>query len=493
MLGVGVCTLFIGVLTAWLVTMCRFPGSRFLEWGLLLPIAMPSYLIAFVYTDLLEYAGPVQGLLRDIFGWSSPQDYYFFEIRSLGGAISMMSLTLYPYVYLLSRAAFLEQCLCVLEVSRTLGSGAWGSFLRVALPLARPSIVIGLSLVLMESLNDFGTVDFFAVKTFTAGIFDVWFNMNSVAGAAQIAVVLLLFILALIALERWGRGQRSFQHATGKYAPISPAQITGWKGWLLSIACFSPVLLGFALPTSILLKYAITHYQATLEANCISFFVNSLLLSGSAALICTLVGLFLVYGVRLSGSAAIKAAARFASTGYAIPGAVLAVGIMIPFGAIDNTIDAFMRNSFGISTGLLLSGTTGAVIFGYVVRFLALGFGSAESGLVKVTPSLEGASRTLGAGPLATLGRLHFPLIRSSLLTAVLLVFVDCMKELPLTIILRPFNFETLATFVYQYASDELLEEASLAALTIVATGILPVILLSMGIRQGRPGEKAAE
>lgn len=488
MVGVGAGTFLLGVSTAWLVTMCRFPGRRMFEWALLLPLAMPSYIIAFVYTDFLEYAGPVQGLLRDLFGWQSPRDYYFPEIRSLGGAISMMSLTLYPYVYLLSRAAFLEQSVCVIEVSRTLGKTAWGSFYSVALPLARPAIVIGASLVLMETLNDFGTVDFFAVNTFTAGIYDVWLNMNSVAGAAQLASVLLLFVIALIVAERWARGARGYQHATNRYRALPGYQLQGLRAWSALLLCLLPIILGFVLPASILANYAGIHYADTLEADFFTYLSNSLLLSSTAAAIALMVGLFMAYGVRLSRSPLLRSATRFAAIGYAMPGAVLAVGIMVPFGAFDNAVDAWLREHIGVSTGLLLSGTLVAVTFGYVVRFLALSFGSAEASLGKVTASMEGASRTLGLNAWGTLRRLHFPLVRGSILAAMLLVFVDGMKELPMTIVLRPFNFETLATFVYQYASDEMLEESALAALSIVVTGIIPVILLSLGIRSSRPG-----
>ncbi len=489
MLGVGSGAFLLGVSTAWLVTLCRFPGRGWFEWALLLPLAMPSYIIAFVYTDILEYAGPVQSLLRDLFGWQSPRDYWFPEIRSLGGAISMMSLTLYPYVYLLARAAFLEQSVCVIEVSRTLGKTAWQSFYSVALPLARPAIVIGLSMVLMETLNDFGTVDFFAVKTFTAGIYDVWLNMNSIAGAAQLATVLLTFVLVLLAAERYARGARGYAHATNRYRALPGYTLAGWRKTGALVLCLLPILLGFLLPATILASYAWTHYTETLEADFYNYLGNSLMLSGMAALIALSIGLFMAYGVRLSQSPVLRAASRFASIGYAMPGAVLAVGIMASFGALDNGLDSWMRANFGLSTGLLLSGSLVAVTFGYVVRFLALSFGSAEASLNKITTSMEGAARTLGQNTWGTLRRLHLPLIRGSILAAMLLVFVDGMKELPMTIVLRPFNFETLATFVQQYASDEMLEEAALAALTIVATGIIPVILLSLGIRGSRPGQ----
>lgn len=488
MLGVGFGTLLIGVSTAWLTAMCRFPGRRYFEWALLLPLAMPAYIIAFVYTDLLEFAGPVQTALREAFGWSGSRDYWFPEIRSLGGAIMMMSLTLYPYVYLLSRAAFLEQSVCVIEVSRTLGCTPWQSFRRVALPLARPAIVVGVALVLMESLNDFGTVDFFAVKTFTAAIYDVWLNMNSVAGAAQLAAVLLLVVIGLILLERWARGKREYQHTTSHVRQLPQFQLKSGRAALAAAACALPVLFGFIVPALVLAGYAANHYEATLEANFSAFLINSLTLSAGAAVLAMAIGLFLAYSVRVSGSRWVRGMSRFAVIGYAMPGAILAVGIMVPFGAFDNRIDALARDWFGISTGLILSGTLVAVTFGYVVRFLALSFGSAESSLGRITGSMDGAARTLGQTPFGALRKLHLPMIRASLIAGALLVFVDGMKELPMTIVLRPFNFETLATFVYQYASDELLEEAALAALAIVGVGIIPVILLSIGMRTSRPG-----
>ncbi|MFK7962928.1 MAG: ABC transporter permease [Burkholderiaceae bacterium] len=488
MLGVGVGTFVIGVSTAWLTAMCQFPGKRIFEWALLLPLAMPAYIVAFVYTDLLEFAGPVQSGLRSLFGWQTGADYWFPEIRSLGGAIAMMTLTLYPYVYLLTRASFLEQSVCVIEVSRTLGCTPLQSFRRVALPLARPAIVIGLALVLMEALNDFGTVDFFGVQTFTAGIYDVWLNMNSVAGAAQLATVLLAFVIGLIVLERWARGKRQYQHTTNHIRRLPSYKLKGARARGAFIACLTPIALGFVVPAWVLLNYALTHYEATLEADYLAYLGNSLLLSGTAAVIALGIGLFLAYSVRVAGSPFIAAASRFAAIGYAVPGAVLAVGIMVPLGAFDNSTDAFFRSAFGISTGLLLSGTLVAVTFGYVVRFVALSFGAAEASLSKISHSMDGAARTLGAGPMGTLRRLHFPIIRASLLAGTMLVFVDGMKELPMTVILRPFNFETLATFVHQYASDELLEEAALGAISIVGVGIIPVILLSIGMRLSRPG-----
>ena len=491
MIGVGVGTLIIGVGTAWLVSTCRFPGKRIFEWAMLLPMAMPAYVIAYVYTDILEYAGPVQGLLRDVFGWTLKREYWFPEIRSLGGAVSMMTLVLYPYVYLLSRAAFMEQSVCVLEASRVLGRGPWRSFFSVALPLARPAIVIGTSLVLMETLNDFGTVDFFAVSTFTLGIYDVWLNMNNIAGAAQLAGLLLFFVVFLVLAERFARRKQRFHHTTSKYKALPGYELRGWARLLAILGCALPVVFGFVLPAVVLGGYAVIHFEAAANAEVFRYAGNSVLLSGLAAALALAIGIFMAYGVRLRKQKIVTFMARFASLGYAVPGSVLAVGVLVSLGALDNGIDGFMRGTFGISTGLLFSGTIAAVTFGYLVRFLALSFGTVEASLAKVTPSMDGASRSLGHGPLSTLRRIHLPLIRAGMLTAAMLVFVDSMKELPMTVILRPFNFHTLATYVHQYASDEQLGEASLAALAIVGFGILPVIVLSFAITRSRPGHSS--
>jgi len=486
--GVGVGTLVIGAGTAWLVTMYRVPGRGIFEWALLLPLAVPAYVIAYVYTDVLEYAGPVQGLLRATFGWTSAADYWFPEIRSLGGAVAMMSLVLYPYVYLLARAAFIDQSVCALEVGRTLGAGPWRNFRRIALPLARPAVAVGVSLALMEALNDFGTVDYFAVATFTAGIYDVWLNMNSTAGAAQLASVLLLFVLALVVVERMARRQRRFHHMSTRYRtlPCHPLSPTG--RWLAFAACLLPLLLGFVVPASLLLVYTLETTATGATASFLGYAANSVLLSGSAAGIAVIVGLILAYGVRLHENPALRVATRIAGVGYAVPGAVLAIGVLVPMAAFDNAVDGLARQYLGVSTGLLLSGTVVVVVFGYVARFLALSLGSVEAGLARITPAMDDVARTLGCAPAATLRRVHLPMMKGSIATAALLVFVDGMKELPMTMLLRPFNFDTLATYVHQLASDELLEECAPGALLIVLVGVLPVILLSRTIRRARPG-----
>ena len=486
MLGVAVGALILGVTCAWLIAQCRFPGRQVLAWALLLPLAMPAYVLAYVYTDALEYAGPVQTWLRAQFGWRSPQDYWFPEIRSLGGAVAMLSLTLYPYVYLLARTAFQEQSACLIDAGRTLGLSPWQSFLRIALPMARPAIVVGLALVLMETLNDFGTVDFFAVPTFTLGIYDVWHNMNSSAGAAQIALVLLGLIVLLIVLERRGRHDQRYHALTTRRRFTQAYCLSRRQTMLAWFACLTPVLLGFLLPAVVLGGYALRFYPLTLQHGYWTIAGNSLTLAAASALAAVAIGLFLAYGMRLSSSGLFRSAARVAGVGYAIPGAVLAVGVMIPLAALDNAMDALSESMLGFNTGLLLSGTLVAVAYGYVIRFLALPLGAVEAGLGRIKPSMDDAARTLGIRPGKRLARIHFPLLRGSLLAAMLLVFVDGMKELPMTVALRPFNYDTLATFVYQYASDEMLEESAFAALSIVAVGILPVMMLSRAISADR-------
>jgi iron(III) transport system permease protein len=479
MLGVTFGVFTMGVTSAWLVTMCRFPGRRIFEWAQLLPMAVPAYVIAYVYTDLLEYAGPVQIALRHVFGWETAADYWFPEIRSLAGAIAMMSLVLYPYVYLLSRAAFLEQSVALLDASRTLGCSPWGTFFRVSLPMARPSIATGVALALMETLNDVGTVDFFAVNTLTLGIYDVWLNMGNIGGAAQIAMVMLVFVIVLLTVERRSRRRHRHYQTSGRLKELPGHRLTGARAGLAFVACLMPVAAGFIIPAIVLVTYSIRYFDESWTPEFLRYTFNSLALSSGAAVAAVCIALLLAYGRRLVGGKLVGGAVSFASFGYAVPGAVLAIGVIIPLAGIDNALDAFTRERFGISTGLIFSGTVFAIMFAYVVRFLAISLGSVDSSLAKVTPAMDMAARTLGHGPLATFFKVHLPLIRGGALIGVLVVFVDCMKELPATLILRPFNFDTLATYVYQFASDELIEQASLGALGIVLSGLVPVIVLS--------------
>ena len=489
MLGVGVAVCLLGVSTAWLVTMCRFPGRKMFEWLLLLPLAMPAYVIAYAYTDFLEYAGVVQGGLRGLFGWQSAQDYWFPEVRSLGGAVVFMGFVLYPYVYLLTRAAFLEQSVSMIEASRVLGRGAWSTFFRVSLPSARPAIAVGLALALMETLNDFGTVDYFAVETLTVGIFDVWLGMGNLAGGAQIAVVMMCFVFGLITLEHISRRhQRYYQPASSRLKTLPTYPLVGYKGMAATGVCLVPVLFGFFVPVLVLSELTWVYFDESWTPAFRTYVLNSCLLSATAALIALLVAIVIAYARRLQGGQVLKVTTRIASLGYALPGAVLAVGIIVPFAAFDNALDAWMRAQLGISTGLLLSGTVTAVVFAYVVRFLAIALGQVEASLEKISPSMDMAARTLGYRAGETFVRYHAPLIRGGLFTALMIVFVDCMKELPATLILRPFNFDTLATHVYEFASDEMLGEAALGSLTIVIVGLLPVLLLTRMIGKSRNG-----
>jgi len=483
MAGVAIGTSLIGISTAWLVTHYEFPGRRLFNWALLLPFAVPAYVIAYIYTDLLEFAGPLQSSLRALFGWKLASDYWFPHIRSLPGAICMMTLVLYPYVYLLARAAFLEQSASVLEAARVLGGNSRGLFFQVALPMARPAIAVGLAMALMETLNDFGTVDYFAVRTLTAGLYDVWLGMNNLGGGAQIASLLLIFVMMLIGLEKISRRHReNFQPAATRFRKIARKPLTKKRAAGASLVCLLPVLLGFLIPAWVLVGYSITYFEVSWTTEFRGIAVNSISLSAMAAFAAVLIGILLSYSQRLQPTTLLKTSVNVSSLGYAVPGAVLAIGVIIPFATIDNGIDAFMRARFDISTGLLLSGTTFALVFAYTVRFLAVAYGSVDASMKKISPHMDDAARSLGHSSTTILTRIHLPLMKSGVLTAALVVFVDCMKELPATLVLRPFNFDTLATHVYQFASDELIGEAALGSLLIVLAGLVPVILLTSTI-----------
>ncbi|SDN51841.1 ABC transporter permease [Vreelandella arcis] len=486
-LMVGTGTLVIGTGTAWLVVMCRFPGKRLFEWALLLPLAVPTYVIAYAYTDFLQFAGPFQSVVRDLFGWEYG-DYYFPNVRSLGGAATLITTVLYPYVYLLARASFLEQSVCVLDVGRTLGRGPWRLFFSIAVPLARPALVGGVSLVLMETLNEFGAVQFFGVDTFTTGIYRTWFGMGEPVAAAQLAACLLSFVIVLVLLERWSRGKKRYFHTTNRYQQLPEYALHGWRAAAATLGCLIPITIGFLLPSGILLQLALTEGDALLGTRFIGFAWNSLSLSALAALMAVGMAVSLSYGVRVHNTPLARFTTRIAAMGYAIPGSVVAVGILIPFAWLDNAINTGLKAYNGQIIGLIFSGSAFILLYAYVVRFLAVSFNAVEASLGKVTPSMDAASRTLGQTAGGTLRYVHTPMMRSSLLAAGILVFVDVMKELPATIILRPFNFDTLAVRAHNLASDERLAEASTASLAIVVVGILPVILLSMAMRRSRPG-----
>ena len=490
MLGVSVGVLSMGIITAWLTSMCDFPFRRFFSWALLLPLAIPAYIIAYTYTGMLDFAGPVQALLRETFGWNA-SDYWFPEVRSMGGAILMLSLVLYPYVYMLARAAFLEQSICVLEASRTLGNSPMQSFYRVALPLARPAIVTGLSLALMETLADYGTVQYFGIPTFTTGIFKTWFDVFDEGTAAQLAGLLLFFVFALLILEKWSRKRAKFHHTSNKYSTITRFKVRGWKAVLVFVACLMPLLLGFIIPALQLLVWTFTTAEEVIDAAFFSLVWNSISLAALAAVSAVSIALLLGYGKRLRKTKTISTSVNIASMGYAVPGTVIAVGVMVPFAWVDNTLDAWMRETFDISTGLLLSGTIFALLFAYTVRFLAVSIQAIDAGLGKIKPTMDDAGRSLGLSPFGVLKNIHLPIMKGTVLTALLLVFVDVLKELPATLIMRPFNFNTLAVRAHEMAADERLADAGAPALMIVLVGIIPVILLSKVISHSRAGQDA--
>lgn len=485
MLGVAYGVITIGVTAAWLTTMCRFPGRRFLEWALLLPMAVPAYVMAYAYTDFLQFAGPVQSLLRELTGWRAG-DYWFPDIRSLWGAIAMMSFVLYPYVYLLARAAFLEQSDSMLEVARVLGYSAWRTFLHVALPLARPAIAAGTALALMETLADFGTVAYFAVPTFTTGIYRAWFSLGDHVAAAQLSATLLGFVFVVLLIERFSRGRAGFHNTAHGRRLHYPYRLRGLKAAIAFIACALPLVAGFFLPFGIFLHMAITSGDAQFGPRYAELAFNTVSLAAITAGLAVVLALLVSYAARSTQSRLVRGANRIAGLGYAVPGAVIAVGVLIPVTRLDHALSEIIESMTGQSVGLLLTGGIAALVYAYLVRFFAVSLQTIEAGLTKITPSMDCAARSLGLGPGSTLVRVHAPLLWRSTLIAGLLVFVDVMKELPATFVMRPFNFDTLAVQAFNLASDERLTEASTAALTIVLVGLLPIVTLSRMMLRGR-------
>ncbi len=482
--GVGIGVVLVGVGTAWLVTMCSFPGSRTLEWALILPLAVPAYVMAYAYTDFLQFSGPVQTWLRELTGWRA-REYWFPDIRSLGGAITVMVFVLYPYVYLLARSAFLGQSVGVLEVGRTLGYGAWGSFATIALPLARPAIAAGTSLALMETLADFGTVSYFAVPTFTTGIYRAWFSMGDPVAAAQLSAVLLGFVACVLLLERFTRGRARY-HNPAPRKRMPACRLRGWRAGGAFLACLAPLIIGFVLPSMVLLHMTLAQGDEQFGARFALLARNSVSLALVTSVLAIVLALLMAYAARLRPGPVTLSANRLASLGYAIPGTVIALGILVPVSRLDHAVDAFVSSTFGFSSGLLLTGGIAALVYAYLVRFFAVALQTVEAGLTRITPSMESAARSLGCSPGRVLTRVHVPLLTGSLLTAGLMVFVDVMKELPATFAMRPFNFDTLAVQAYNLAADERLAEAATASLAIVAVGLVPLVLLSRSIAKTR-------
>ncbi|MCK6395536.1 iron ABC transporter permease [Zoogloea sp.] len=482
--GVGLGVAIVGIATAWLTAMHDFPGRRIFEWALVLPLAVPAYVMAYVYTDFLQFVGPLQTALRDFFEWRRG-DYYFPDIRTLPGAMLMFVFVLYPYVYLLARTAFLERAGGVLEASRTLGIGPWRAFFTVSLPLARPAIAAGVALALMETLADYGTVAYFAVNTFTTGIYRAWFSLGDRVASAQLAAMLLGFVLLLVAMERITRGRARYHNTSNRHRP-PPGRLKGGAGLLAMLTCLLPLCLGFLLPAALLLRMALGEGDSQFGERFLMLARNSFTLAGLTALIAVALAVLLAYSARLSKTLLSKGLNRLVGLGYAVPGTVIAVGVLIPVTRLDNWLSGQWQAWFGSNPGLLLTGGIAALIYAYLVRFLAVALQTVEASLSKITPSMDDAARSMGLGQGETLRRVHVPILRGSLFTASLLVFVDVMKELPATLVMRPFNFDTLATQAYVLASDERLTEASTAALAIVAVGLLPLIALSRQISRTR-------
>ena len=477
LLGLVACgVISIGVVSAWLVTSYRFPFRAALEWALLLPLAMPAYVMAYAYTDWLQFTGPVQTALRSLTGWQV-REYWFPEVRSLGGAAVMLSFALYPYVYLIARAAFRDLSRSAIEAGRLAGYGALGAFFHVAVPLARPAIVAGASLALMETLADFGTVSYFAVEVFTTGIFKAWLSMGDSVAAAQLSSCLLAFVVVLVALERVNRGRAVYHGPAPRKS--RPQRLRGARAALAFVACVLPVFFGFALPAAILAELAWEQGAGMALARAATLAANSFTIAALTALIAVALALAMAYAARLTRSSIVRFANQAAALGYAVPGAVIAVGVLVPLGRVDNALAGWLEAAMGVKTGLLMTGTIAALVYAYLVRLVAVAVQATSAGLETITPSMEHAARSLGATPAATLARVHVPLLAPSLATAALLVFVDVLKEIPATLALRPFNFDTLAVEAYNLAKDERLAEAAIPSLAIVAAGLLPLIYVS--------------
>ncbi len=483
MVSVAVLSAAMGTGAAWLVVMHRFPGRRIFEWALLLPLAIPAYIGAYALVDFWEYAGPFQTALREVLGWQSSKDYWFPEVRSRGAAVLVISMSLYPYVYLLARAAFREQSACALEVSRALGCGRWASFWRVGLPLARPAVVAGVAIVMMETLNDFGAVDFFAVQTLTTGIFTVWLQGANVGGAAQIACVILGLVICLVLLEKYSRRNIRFHQLTKQKRAPHVEEFGPIARLVATVACAIPVVLGFVMPFLIIASHAVDRAELWSNPKLWSATATTVWVASATAIITIMAGVVLVYGARLSRSRLARLLVPVTTVGYAAPGAVLALGIIIPFASFENHVADLVLSLTGMDPGLFFTGTSAAVIFAYSVRFFAISFGAVDSAFGRVTPSMGMASRSLGKNALATLVLVHLPMVRGSLLIAALLVFVDSVKELPATLLLRPFGFNTLATHVYDFASLENIEGASPGALVVILVSIVAVAIVARSSR----------
>lgn len=475
--GVGFLTILVGVFAAWLVTVYRFPGQNIFNWALILPLSIPAYIMAYTYAGMLDYTGPVQSFLRNSMGLK-PEQLHFLDIMSIQGVVVIMTLSFYPYVYLITKASFQKQSAAVLEVSKAFGRTPFQTFLKVALPMARPAVVGGVSLVIMEVLNDFGVVNYYGVDTFTTGIFRAWFSMGDTGAATHLSGILLLFVFLLLLLERLNRGRARYDFTAGRYRPTKAQQLKKGRAFLAFLFCFIPVLFGFLIPFLQLSSWAILTVKKVAIQRILHLTMNSFAIVGTSSLLCITVSVFVAYSVRLHRTFLMHSMEKIVTLGYAIPGAIIALGVMIPFSSIDHRIDGFATALWGRSTGLLLSGTIAALVFAYLVRFIAVSYYPVESGFKKLCKNMDESSRSLGLSPGKTLYRVNMPLISSSILSGTILVFLELLKELPLTLILRPFNFNTLATTVFKLAGEEMLAESAIFALIIIVTALVPVLIL---------------
>jgi len=487
LIGVGVVTALLGTTTAWLVTAYDFPGRRVLEWALLLPLAVPTYIIAYAYLDILHPIGSVQGAIRWFLGYETPRQFRLPDIRSMTGCILLLGFVLYPYVYIPTRAMFLTQSGNLVDAARTLGVSRRAIFWRVALPLARPAVAIGVALALMETLNDVGAAEFLGVRTMTVSIYTTWITRTDLPGASQIALALLLIVVALVAIERWARRKQRYATDARRSRGLTPQKVPAVKGILLFLAGAMPVLLGFAAPVLYLTTEAWKRYQfAGLSSRLVGEAISTLTIAILATVATISLGLVVAYATRLRPGTTSATLLRMSTVGYAAPGTVVAIGVLIVLAGLDRFIDRTALDWFGVSTGLLFMGSGAAVVYALTVRFLAISAGGIEAGLSRIPISFDHAARTLGQSTAGTFRHVHLPLSKAAISAAALLVFVDCIKELPATLLLRPLNVETFATHLYGEAARGTYEEASIAALAIVAISVLPVILLSRIGASGR-------
>ncbi len=477
-LGVGALTFIIGVSTAWLTSVFEFPGSRFFAWALILPLAIPGYIMAHIYAGVFDFTSPIQTFLRELFSTSDGQVFYI-DVMHIEIIVVILALALYPYVYLITRISFSKQSATLLEAARLHGKSSWNIFRRVALPLARPAIFAGLALVLMEVLNDYGAVKYFGVPTFTTGIFRAWLSLGDKNAAVSLAAVLLVFVIAVLALEKSQRGRLRFDKGSLQPRVFAKVQLKGVRAGLAFAVCAIPVTLGFILPVLQLGLWAGETAGRVVNADFFLLTLNSFLLASGASIVCLVAAILIVYAARLNQTHFMRSMTKISALGYSIPGAVIAIGVMAPFGKIDQFVISWTENYFGFSTGLLLSGTIFALMFAYLVRFLAVSLNPVSSGFANTCNNVDEASRSLGVSPLKTLFKIDLPILKGAIFGAMLLVFVDVLKELPLTLILRPFNFDTLAVKAFELASDELVAESANASLVIILTGLAPVIMLN--------------